>query len=332
MERPILRIPCLVILLLPFSCNTNPGGSQTVPDSLTPTTTFSRIDQPGDFVSWDMTLQQTFGDSPGILLAGTATRTVLAETVVDAVGNEAKVSSLTVTLTDIFGGSVSTTGLSYFTQDDDGTSYDHGGLDAQQPAVERFVIVPTTGGAGGIQNPLRVGATSLTNFIEYDDGTTETRSSTVVAIEEITVPLGTFVAFRIEGSSTEVLENTTTTFLSTKWSVPEIGVSVRGELSITIRTDGELISSFSSVLEATQTNIPFTTSTPLEDDIVVVIPQPAECSYASQAERDNLIDIVEAAQQIGDSKSQAFEALVNACQISECFDCVSAIVDLVYGN
>ena len=58
----------------------------------------------------------------------------------------------------------------------------------------------------------------------------------------------------------------------------------------------------------------------------------SECSYLTASDRETFIDLMQLGKDAGDSKETAAFILGGACVRSDCFGCVNAVIDLVYGN
>ena len=234
------------------------GDGQVGGELLSLTTSSFRVVQVGDF--WKYNERRTgFENGQFFVLVGTVTSSILSDTITDAVGNQARITSISTNLVrqeDQF--PVTSMAQLYHSQDSDGTLYVHGFLDdSVQPPVSRFVKVPSEGKAIIWASPMNLGAVAQTNFIEYEDGSRETVAAVAVALEEITVAAGTFVALRVEGSGSRTTGTTTFTSAFTSWVVPELAASVRYEITISIREGGLAPhTSFTVSGELAETNVP----------------------------------------------------------------------------
>ncbi len=234
------------------------GADQVGGELLSLTTSSLRVVQVGDFWKYS---ERRAGVENGqfFTLVGTLTTSILSDTITDAVGNQARITSISTNLVrqeDQF--PVTSMAQLYHSQDSDGTLYLHGFLDdSVQPPVSRFVKVPSEGKAIVWGSPMNLGAVVQTNFIEYVDGSTETVEAVAVALERITVAAGTFVALRVEGSGSHTTGTTTFTSAFTSWIVPELAASVRYETTNSIR-EGSLAphASFTVSGELSETNVP----------------------------------------------------------------------------
>lgn len=248
-----------------LSMSQNCGGTLEMGDGVagssepaTLTTKTIRQLQAGDYWRYDER-RDGIENGQAFTLIGTVTASVLADTVTDLAGNEANVTFISANFVQQEA-QVPFTSVAqvYYSQGADGTLYVHGFLDdSVQPPVSRFVIDPPEGKAILWGSPMGLGSLVQTNFIEYGDGTTETVQGVVVAIENITVPAGTFAALRIEGSGSSTLGMTTTTEVFTSWFVPELGAYAMLESTRTIRDDSNaLLTTFNIQSALSETNVP----------------------------------------------------------------------------
>ena len=217
-----------------------------------------RILKPGDFVAYDER-REGFDNGQPFTLVGTTRSSILGSAVTDFAGNDAGISTIT---TDFIQQEnhvpITSMGQSYFTQDTDGAVYVHGFLDdTVSPPERRFVTTPTVGKVLSVPSPLRLGPVTSAGLIEYTDGTTETGGTTAVAIEQVSVPAGSFIAVRMEGSATVTSGMRTRTVANTSWFVPALGASVKVESTVSLREGGAApILTLSISSELRETNIP----------------------------------------------------------------------------
>ena len=217
-----------------------------------------RILQPGDFVTYNER-REGFENGQPFTLVGTIRSSVLASTVADFAGNEARISTITTDLVQQENQvPITSMGQSYFSQDTDGTVYAHGFLDdTVNPPERRFVMTPTLGKSLSIPSPLRLGPVASAGLIEYTGGTTETGGTTAVEIEQVSVPAGSFVAVRLEGSATITSGMRTRTVIITSWFVPALGAAVKVESTVSVREGSAApILTLTITSELRETNIP----------------------------------------------------------------------------
>ena len=282
MDRFRLRGGLVVVAFLavglPAGCGTTPpaGGTPSAGDTTetppvddagetpppddtgdTPslTTAYNRILEVGD--SWTYEERQeatTHGQTT--TTAGTHVYEVLPDIVTDPAGNPTQVISATLNGVVNDETEVIKSVWWYFSQDSDGTFYQHSRVNGYvNPPVERFVAWPPGGKYASIVSPITVGATNTWDVV-FDDGTRSIGQSTVVAIEKVTVPAGAFLAARIEVSNTETNEDVTYSWDCTVWHVPEIGREVRAEFNLSIGDDADRPDATGHrVRELTETNV-----------------------------------------------------------------------------
>ena len=200
-------------LVLIVGCSS--GGDDSPQVVIPMDTSVIRTYQEGDSVTMDMTLRQT---STGQTITGKVTMTV-GTIVPNPFGVDCKSIAFTGTLTGP-SGSVSILDKGLFYQDVSGSLYECGDYDDN---LGKYVfLTDTTTTPNGIFlekiSPMQIGDTT-SGIVFYDDGSWEDCTETVVAIENISVPIGLYEAYKIQESCTE---SDGTTSSGTDWFVPSI--------------------------------------------------------------------------------------------------------------
>jgi FKBP-type peptidyl-prolyl cis-trans isomerase len=230
-------------------------GPQDSTEAPALTTLNNRTLQVGD--SWTYEERQEtsmYGETSTTV--GTHVYEVLPDTATDFAGNA--VGMMRATFSGIADGETSVVRSVwwYFSQDEEGTIYYHGRVNGYvNPPAERFVQWPPEGKYATIGTPFSVGATNTWDVF-FNDGARSAGQSSIVAIETVIVPAGTFVAAKVEVANTESSELFTYTWNSTLWHVPEIGRDVKAELRFSVDDQtGGLAATGRRVRELTETTL-----------------------------------------------------------------------------
>jgi len=219
-----------------------------------PPSQYIRVLDPGDTWVYSDRRDGTINGEP-ITVVGTNTINVLDEIVPDYARNPARVTCATFSGILNQETPVTVSVRSYFSQDDDGTWYVHGGADhCTDLSSERFIQIPAEGKVRTLASPITIGATNEWN-ITYTDGRREVGGNTVVGVERINVPVGEFTAWMIEGGGTVTIGTGTQPYWITSWFVPVLGVNVRLEIDLIYIDDGTNVIGH-HVLELVETNVP----------------------------------------------------------------------------
>lgn len=217
---------------------------------------YIRVVRSGDAWVYSDRRDGTINGEP-VSVVGTNTGNVLDDThkVTDLAANTARV------ICNVFSGMlndktpVSVSSRSYFSQDDDGTWYVHGGADdCTELSSERFIQMPPEGKVRILASPITIGATNEWE-ITYDDGMTDVGVNTVVGVERINVPAGEFTAWIIEWEGTVTIGTGTESYWMTSWFVPMLGANVRLEVDLIYIDVGTTVRA-RHVRELTETNVP----------------------------------------------------------------------------
>ncbi len=240
---------------------TEPGDTNEEPpadgtdESLSLSTPNTRILQVGDTWTYDERQTTSFGGEVSAV-SGRHIHEVLPDATTDRTGNPIGVLSATLQGTFNEEDDVIRSVWWYFSQGDDGTFYQHGRINGYvNPPAERYVTWPLQGKYAVVNSPVAVGDTHVWD-VAFDDGSRSTGESSVVRIEQVVVPAGTFTAAKVEVSETETDDGVTYAWESTLWYVPELGREVKGFFNLVIDDEGGVLHATSSrVRELTEINL-----------------------------------------------------------------------------
>ncbi len=224
-------------------------------ESLSLASSTTRNLQVGDSWTYDER-QETTVDGETTTTEGTHLHEVRADVITDLAGNSARVMAATFDVATGGENLISKQALWYFSQDAQGTFYQHGRLNAYvNPPLQRFVASPPGGRYAILISPITVGDTTSWDVV-FDSGNRLAGQSTVVAIESVEVPAGSFVAARVEVTDTETNSTGTRVWEYTLWHVPELGRDVKAEFDLIVRDDlGSTTATEHRVRELIETNL-----------------------------------------------------------------------------
>ncbi len=118
-----------------------------------------------------------------------------------------------------------------------------------------YIVQPDGGPAPVPDDYFRIGANYGDGGVVFKSGATESYSEQVVAVETVTVPLGTFRAFRVDFTQTvSSADGQSISFAGSYWTVPAIG-AIKTTSAATFTQDGRQQAE-SYTEQATATNVP----------------------------------------------------------------------------
>jgi len=141
---------------------------------------------------------------------------------IDLVGNTYRLVEIT------FGPPANIDVIAYLSQDLGGSVWQHGDF---TDGAEELVAAPYGGKVLVTKSPFVVGDRYQYN-ISYNTGAWESGSTEVVVRETVTVPAGTYEAYRVARRTCAG----GVTALTTHWYVPEVGHIVRGVMELSVGT------------------------------------------------------------------------------------------------
>lgn len=209
----------------------------------------------GDHWTYSETETVTRGDETTVYSIE-FTQTATAETIKDLAGQTAWVLTREETITREGEELGTSTNKAYYSQGDNNRVYYHGNYEEEngdQAGYASLILAEDGGKVCMEPYPLVVGAVH-TWEVGYNDGTSEKGSSTVIAIEEVTVSAGTFRVAKVESQLEYKSDHHTATCTATSWYAPEVGGEAKASYECTGKY-GERTVEWTAEYELTDSNL-----------------------------------------------------------------------------